>query len=211
MRDGALPFSGILYRMNSYTGTPVNTVWFSIVMAALFGALTFVGAQATNAVFAVAIAALYVAYAIPIVACFVFENDFKPGPFDLGVFVGPLPLFSLAFGVGADIISVEFTRWLRCSGVHGVHDHHFRVPHIPWGKCYFYELHHIGRQKCCCLARQLAHSGFHCSRISTDSRAVGYHHQHSQLIRLRTLIWKMGCRRRRYRRQGSPLCYMLRQ
>ena len=75
--------------MNSYTGTPVNTVWFSVVTAALLGALTFAGAQATNAVFAVSIAALYVAYAIPIMARFVFENDFKPGPFDLGVFVGP--------------------------------------------------------------------------------------------------------------------------
>jgi len=132
--------------MNSYTGTPVNTVWFSVVIAALFGALTFAGAQATNAMFAVSIAALYVAYAIPIVARFVFENDFKPAPFDLGV--GPLPLFSLALGVGADIISVEFTHWLRRSGVHGVHDHDFHVPHIPWGKCYFYEPHrsHPGRR-----------------------------------------------------------------
>jgi len=127
--------------MNSYTGMPVNTVWFSVVMAALFSALTFAGAQATNAVFAVSIVALYVAYAIPIMARFVFENDFKPGPFDLGVFVGPLRPFSLALGVGADIISVEFTHWLRRSGVHGVHDYHFYVPHITWGKCYFFELH----------------------------------------------------------------------
>ena len=82
-------------------------------MAALFGALTFPGAQATNAVFAVSIAALYVSYAIPIVARFVFENDFKPGPFNLGVFVGPLPLSSLALGVGADNISAEFTHWLH--------------------------------------------------------------------------------------------------
>ena len=80
--------------MNSYTGTPVNTVWFSVVMAALFGALTFPGAQATNAMFAVAIAALHVAYAIPIMARFVFENDFKPGPFDLSVFVGSFPLLT---------------------------------------------------------------------------------------------------------------------
>jgi len=127
--------------MNSYTGTPVNTVWFSVVMAALFGALTFPGAQATNAMFAVSIAALYVAYVIPIVARFVFENDFKPGPFNLGVFVGPLPLFSPALGVGANIISAEFTHWFHRSGVHGVHDHHFHVPHITWCECYFYELH----------------------------------------------------------------------
>jgi len=99
-------------------------------------------AQATNTVFAVAIAALHVAYAIPIVARFAFENNFKPQPFDLGVFVGPLPPFSLALGIGADIISVEFTHWLHHSGIYGVLDHHFHVPHIPWGKCYLYELHH---------------------------------------------------------------------
>ena len=85
--------------MNSYTGTPVNTVWFSVVTAALLGALTFAGAQATNAVFAVSIAALYVAYAIPIMARFVFENDFKPGPFDLGVFVGPCSHLLLALAL----------------------------------------------------------------------------------------------------------------
>jgi len=127
--------------MSSYTGTPVNTLWFSVVMVALFGALTSAGAQATNAVFAVAIAALYVSYAIPIVTHFMFENDFNPGSFDLGAFVGAFSPFSLALGVGADIISTEFTHWLRRSGVHGVLDHHFHVPHIPWGKCYFYELH----------------------------------------------------------------------
>ncbi|THH07201.1 hypothetical protein EW145_g3543 [Phellinidium pouzarii] len=32
-RDGALPFSGVLYRMNSHTKTPVNTVWFSAFLA----------------------------------------------------------------------------------------------------------------------------------------------------------------------------------
>jgi len=127
--------------MNSYTGTPVNTVWFSVMMVALFGALTFAGAQVTNIVFMVVIAALYIAYAIPIIACFVFENDFKPRPFNLDVFVGPLPPFSLTLGIDANIISAEFTHWLHRSGIHGIHDHHFHVPHITWCKCYFYELH----------------------------------------------------------------------
>ncbi|KIM51757.1 hypothetical protein SCLCIDRAFT_1219882 [Scleroderma citrinum Foug A] len=120
-RDGALPFSSILYRMNSYTGTPVNTVWFSVVTAALLGALTFAGAQATNAVFAVSIAALYVAYAIPIMARFVFENDFKPGPFDLGIFSLPIGFIAVVFmafmtivfmfptSPGANVSSMNYT------------------------------------------------------------------------------------------------------
>ena len=62
-RDGALPFSGWLYRMNSYTGTPVNTVWFTCGFATLLGCLVFAGAQAINAVFSLSVVALYIAYA----------------------------------------------------------------------------------------------------------------------------------------------------
>ncbi|KAG8762841.1 GABA-specific high-affinity permease, partial [Ceratobasidium sp. 423] len=50
-RDGAMPFSGVLYRMNSYTKTPVNTVWFSVFISALLGLLAFAGDAAIAAVF----------------------------------------------------------------------------------------------------------------------------------------------------------------
>ena len=86
-RDGALPFSSVLYRMNGYTKTPVNTVWFCAFFSALMGLLAFAGEQAINAIFSISVIALYVAYAIPITARFVFENDFRPGPFYLGWFV----------------------------------------------------------------------------------------------------------------------------
>lgn len=92
-RDGALPFSRYLYRMNSYTKTPVNTVWFCAFFSMLLGLLAFAGAQAINAVFSISVIALYVAYSIPIVARFVFNNDFKPGPFNLGRFVSRRPLY----------------------------------------------------------------------------------------------------------------------
>lgn len=75
--------------MNAFTKTPVNTVWFSAVLALALGLLAFAGDQAINAVFALSVVALYVAYAIPISARFLGDNDFKPGPFTLGVFVGP--------------------------------------------------------------------------------------------------------------------------
>ena len=39
-RDGALPFSSILYRMNGYTGTPVNTAWFVAAISTLLGLLS---------------------------------------------------------------------------------------------------------------------------------------------------------------------------
>lgn len=59
-RDGALPFSSVLYRMNSFTKTPVNTVWFVCGFSALLGLLVFAGEQAIDAIFALSIVALYV-------------------------------------------------------------------------------------------------------------------------------------------------------
>ena len=79
--------SSILYRMNSFTGTPVNTVWFVAAVSALLGLIALAGPQAINAVFALSVTGLYVAYSIPIAVRFVFKNDFKPGPFNLGIFV----------------------------------------------------------------------------------------------------------------------------
>ncbi|KAG1723441.1 amino acid permease-domain-containing protein [Suillus lakei] len=84
-RDGALPFSSYLYRMNGFTKTPVNTVWFVAVISIILSMLSFAGPQAINAIFALSVTALYIAYAIPIVARFVFKNNFKPSPFDLGI------------------------------------------------------------------------------------------------------------------------------
>lgn len=96
-RDGALPLSSILYRINSFTGTPVNTVWFVVVMAALLGLLAFAGTGAIDAIFTMSITALYVAYAIPIFARFAFDNNFKPGPFNLGFFSLPIGITAIAF------------------------------------------------------------------------------------------------------------------
>ncbi|KIY52604.1 amino acid transporter [Fistulina hepatica ATCC 64428] len=96
-RDGALPLSGWLYRMNSFTETPVNTVIFDAVFALVLGLLAFAGDQAINAVFAISVVALYVAYGTPIAARYLGENDFKPGPFNLGIFSIPVALISVLF------------------------------------------------------------------------------------------------------------------
>ncbi|KAI0321890.1 amino acid transporter [Amylostereum chailletii] len=98
-RDGALPFSSYLYRMNAYTKTPVNTVCFTALAALLLGLLAFAGTQAINAVFAISVTGLYVAYAIPIAARWIWrkENGFKPGPFSLGRFSLPCATVSVGF------------------------------------------------------------------------------------------------------------------
>ncbi|TRM63319.1 amino acid permease-domain-containing protein [Schizophyllum amplum] len=96
-RDGALPFSRWLYRMNAWTGTPVNTVWFVATLSLLLGLLAFAGDQAINAVFSLSVIALYIAYTIPILARFAGDNDFKPGPFSLGWFSLPCAIIAVSF------------------------------------------------------------------------------------------------------------------
>ncbi|ELU40122.1 APC amino acid permease [Rhizoctonia solani AG-1 IA] len=95
-RDGAMPFSRILYRINEHTGTPVNTVWFSVLIAALLGLLAFAGEVAIMAVFS---------YIIPIGARFVFKQDkFRPGPFTLGPFGLPVATIAITFMTFVTII-----------------------------------------------------------------------------------------------------------
>ncbi|KAJ8594344.1 amino acid transporter [Rhizopogon salebrosus TDB-379] len=95
-RDGALPLSRYLYRINPYTHTPVNTVWFDASVALVIGLLAFASTQAIDAVFTIAITASYISYIPPISARFIFKNDFKPGPFNLG---------KLSFPVAATAVS----------------------------------------------------------------------------------------------------------
>ncbi|QRV89535.1 amino acid permease [Ceratobasidium sp. AG-Ba] len=104
-RDGAMPFSGWLYRMNGYTKTPVNTVWFSVFVAALMGLLGFAGEAAIGAVFSISVIGLYIAYTIPIGARFIFKgHNYKPGPFNLGVFGLPVAIIAIVFMTFIDVV-----------------------------------------------------------------------------------------------------------
>ncbi|KAF8152247.1 APC amino acid permease [Crassisporium funariophilum] len=96
-RDRALPFSGWLYRINAYTKTPVNTIWFGATLSTALGALVFAGPVAVNAVFSIVVTSLYFAYVIPISARFIGQNNFKPGPFSLGVMSLPINLVAVTF------------------------------------------------------------------------------------------------------------------
>lgn len=102
--------------MNSFTKTPVNTVWFTCTCSVLLGLLVFAGEQAIDAVFSLSVVALYIAYAsvlvlqlplhlysqafsyrIPIAARFLGTNSFKEGPFSLGCFSAPCALIAVLF------------------------------------------------------------------------------------------------------------------
>jgi len=105
-RDGALPFSGWIYRMNGYTKTPVNSVWFCASGAVALGALVFAGTQAVNAVFAISVTALYVAYSITIASRWIWrkENGWTPGPFSLGAWSGLCAFISVTWMASMSIV-----------------------------------------------------------------------------------------------------------
>ncbi|KAF8526136.1 amino acid/polyamine transporter I [Gautieria morchelliformis] len=104
-RDGALPMSRYLYRINGYTQTPVNTVWFSGSLAALLGLLAFAGPSATNALFSLSVVGSNTAYMIPIGLRFIYSrHTFVRGPFSLGRWSLPIAITSILFMIFINII-----------------------------------------------------------------------------------------------------------
>ncbi|CDO77529.1 hypothetical protein BN946_scf184912.g28, partial [Trametes cinnabarina] len=106
-RDGALPFSGFLYRMNKRTQTPANAVWASAFAAMLLGLLAFGGPTANNAIFSLAIAGQYTAFSLPIVCRFVGGCAWVPGPFNLGKFGLPVAVVAVAW-MGFSVVILAF-------------------------------------------------------------------------------------------------------
>jgi len=92
-RDGALPFSKLLYRINHTTGTPVACVIFCAFIAMLFGLLTFAGPAAAGAVFTMGVVCIFITFSIPIAARHLGGREFVPGPFTLGKLVCKLKTY----------------------------------------------------------------------------------------------------------------------
>ncbi|TRM69185.1 amino acid/polyamine transporter I [Schizophyllum amplum] len=93
-RDHGLPFSGLLYKMNPRTKTPVNAVCFVAFGALLLGLISFAGAVAITAVFTMSVVCQYIGFTVPMVARWVGGTEFVPGPFYLGKL--SLPITTIA-------------------------------------------------------------------------------------------------------------------
>ena len=90
-RDDCFPFSHIWKRVNKYTQTPVNAVWFSCVIGILATLLIFAGDLAMGALFSIGGIAAFIAFSIPIgIRVFVLGNRFRPGPWNLGKYSRPI-------------------------------------------------------------------------------------------------------------------------
>ncbi|MCJ1378935.1 hypothetical protein MMC17_002034 [Xylographa soralifera] len=97
-RDGALPGSRWLKKVNHRTHTPVNAVWFVLTLGALLGLLMFASPVAIGAVFSIGAIAQYVAFTLPIaLKLFVVGDKFRPGPWHLGRFSKPVGLVACGY------------------------------------------------------------------------------------------------------------------
>ncbi|TRX98609.1 hypothetical protein FHL15_000683 [Xylaria flabelliformis] len=86
-----------LKRVNKYTKTPVNAVWFNTFVGILLLLLIF-GGTAISAIFSIGAIAAFVAFSIPIFIKIAFvRNKFRRGPWHLGPFSLPIGALGVAF------------------------------------------------------------------------------------------------------------------
>ena len=99
-RDGCFPGSRYWSRVNKTTKTPVNAVWFNVLVGEALLLLIFAGEVAIGALFSVGAIAAFVAFTIPIaIRVFVVGGRFRPGPWNLGKFSRPIGYAATGFVV----------------------------------------------------------------------------------------------------------------
>ncbi|SCU94118.1 LANO_0E05754g1_1 [Lachancea nothofagi CBS 11611] len=90
-RDDAIPFSGFFKKVSGRTAVPVRAVWGSSGLALALGCLCFAGDTASDALFSLSVAGMYMALIFPITLRLTYgKKDFRPGPFYLGDFWSPI-------------------------------------------------------------------------------------------------------------------------
>jgi len=96
-RDNALPGSRWWKRVNPYTQTPVNAVWFVMFLAAICGLLGF-SATALTSLAGASVIGMYTSYATPILLRITSGRDkLVPGPFSLGRWCMPIGSIAVAW------------------------------------------------------------------------------------------------------------------
>ncbi|KAG0704285.1 amino acid transporter [Suillus ampliporus] len=89
-RDNALPGSRWWKRINHTTQTPVNAVWFAMILSAICGTLVF-STTAFNSLASASVIGLYISYVTPIYCRVTWgKNKLQPGPFNLGWWSFPI-------------------------------------------------------------------------------------------------------------------------
>ncbi|KIJ64440.1 hypothetical protein HYDPIDRAFT_90326 [Hydnomerulius pinastri MD-312] len=96
-RDDALPGSRWWKKVNPYSQTPVNAVWFVMLLSAICGVLSF-SAAAFDSLASASVIGLYISYVTPIYYRITSGKDkLKPGPFYLGRWSRPIGATAVAW------------------------------------------------------------------------------------------------------------------
>ncbi|KFY23029.1 hypothetical protein V493_06148 [Pseudogymnoascus sp. VKM F-4281 (FW-2241)] len=82
-RDRLIPFSHVWTQVSPITGTPLTSVWISVILCILINLIGLGSYTAISGVFNVCAISLDISYCIPI-ACKVIFGKFKPGPWHMG-------------------------------------------------------------------------------------------------------------------------------
>lgn len=98
-RDGGLPFSGYLTKLDPYWKAPVRALWFQGSLIALVGVLFTFASTVLNAILSVSTIALTISYGFPIATVMVQGRDKLPpgGHFHLGKFATPANWVSIIY------------------------------------------------------------------------------------------------------------------
>ncbi|PGH21583.1 hypothetical protein AJ80_03143 [Polytolypa hystricis UAMH7299] len=91
-RDYALPFSEFFAKVNQYTLTPVNAVWFVVFFSVCLNCIAIGSTQTATAIFSITAPALDLSYIAVILAHQIYKSkvQFIEGPFTLGKWGAPL-------------------------------------------------------------------------------------------------------------------------
>lgn len=101
-RDGGLPFSGFLSKVNKRNSTPVNALCAAVVVQFILLAIYFGAVQGFSTVIAIATEGFYVSYAIPLLARLMSLATSEPfydigGRYSLGRWSIPLTIVGLLY------------------------------------------------------------------------------------------------------------------
>ncbi|KAI9929207.1 hypothetical protein MW887_001615 [Aspergillus wentii] len=98
-RDDALPFSTFLSKINKYTHTPINAVWFVVFFSICLNCVAIGSTQTATAIFSITAPALDLSYVSVIIAHQLYKHrvQFVQGPFTLGRWGTPINAISVTW------------------------------------------------------------------------------------------------------------------
>ncbi|KAL2014095.1 hypothetical protein VTN00DRAFT_1620 [Thermoascus crustaceus] len=105
-RDDALPFSDVFAKVNEYTHTPVNAVWFVVFFSICLNCIAIGSTQTATAIFNITAPALDLSYIAVILAHQMYKNKVKfiEGPFTLGRWGTPINIVSIVWVIFISIV-----------------------------------------------------------------------------------------------------------